>query len=573
MTSAVTSQEPSVERVVPARRTDLLVLLFSIILATAFHVAFRGHLVPHVGLSGDPANIAGFAAGTDHPDLFVGDAVLGDRDNYRFYGALQVDLVRWLSRFYGDYGFANDALLGLHFWAYAFGWYVFGVLFWRERWCGIAWMLANLVVVPLNLAEFWGLWPDLIPRISYQAALPWLLSLTLWQAPRSPRVWPLIGVVLGLAVWLHPVSAPGWALAILLSFLVMPCRGLSGSRRLRWILLSAGLTVVALLPFVALYFGAKQSTAVDLSALMPIVRERVGRAFYDVSYAVAGFLFWMTRTGLLPLSLGGLWLWRRAAPGLRAAEAPRLRVALAWLAGLLLVSVAMPAVDQVVARFRHALPAQIDLVRNLRYVVPFLIGAWFWPLVLWTREAPNERLRRHRVALVFLGVGLWSCAHRPLGVGLSAGEDDLLQDAIVAIRDAVPVRGQLLTIGVNALPVRYGALRPVVFAEKDGGCFLQVRPDRLPEWFRVLNRYRQVDAMADDGQRLVAGAALARELGAEYLLMRNYPLETPPEVRLRTLFSNSAYRLYTVARQRTGDEVGAAAEWPSRSTRNDSGEL
>lgn len=540
--------------------TDRVVLVVTILLAIAFHHAYRGKLRPYVGLTGDPASIACFAAGLDHAEMFVGDALLGDPDNYRFYGALQVKLLRWLSAHYGgDYGFASDALLGLHFWAYAFGWYLFGCLFWRERWCGVLWMFSNLIVVHLNLSEFWGLWLDIVPRLTFQSVLPWLLSLTVWLSPRSPRLWPLLMALVGSTVWLHPVSAPAWAVAIWLGLWTVPQGSRSKSQRFGWVWLAATVAILALVPFAVLYFTAKQPATVDLAVLAPIVRERIGRSFYDVVYATAGFAWYTFRAGLLPLSLAGCLLWRSLDRETRRAEQMRIRLGSAWLMGLLVIAIGVPAFDQFIAKLRDSLPLQIDLVRNLRYLVPFLCAIWFWPLVLWTRQASNERHRARRIAVVAGVVLLWTGIHAPYKVVAWPAEYPLIQAAVVAVRDHVPVRGRVLTIGINGLPVRYCALRPVVFAEKDGACFLQVRPDRLPEWFRILNRYRQVNDLADDGQRLVAGAALARQLGAEYLLMRNYPLETPPEARLRILFSNSTHRLYAVTLRRDQNTAGSAA--------------
>ncbi|MDO8559756.1 MAG: hypothetical protein Q7S23_01825, partial [bacterium] len=171
---------------------------------------------PFAFLSGDSANIAGFAAALDHPGNFTGDAILSDPANFRFYQTIHLPLIRALTKITGDYGTSFIWLLGWHVLVQAVGFYILGrILFHRRYWAAL-YAIMTLVPVQLNL-EFWGAWSDPLPRFSFQALLPYLLAAALrWRS--SPIAWPWLMAAAGVLVYVHPVSAPGWGLALWLGF-------------------------------------------------------------------------------------------------------------------------------------------------------------------------------------------------------------------------------------------------------------------------------------------------------------------------------------------------------------------
>jgi len=530
-----------------ATGADLAFLILTLVLAWVFHAQHAAREQPFVVLDSDAGNIACFAAAADHPELFVGDALLGDPANYRFYRALQVPLIRWLSRHTGDYGTATNVLLGATIWAYLFGWYLFGCYFWRSRFCGACWALLQLPFITTSVGEFWGVFTSVIPRLSFQALLPWVLLLAVTTARRGPWTWPVLTFLAGLMVWVHPVSAPGCTLAVCLTWWVLPMPGLEPRERLRWMGLSAVAMVLALLPFAISFAGEKQApTALDTATAAQLMLKRINRSFLSLPYALAADGWHMLKHGVLPMSLLGLVaIWRDRRP-LDQAERERVRFAAVWALGLLVVGVVLPGLDQLVALARHALPVQIDLIRHLRYSVPFLYGLWFWPLSRWCLADPRAwPHRRWALALVVLA---WLLLHNPYDLRRPVADPEAVRDMVVAIAETVPPQHRIMPIGFSALPIRFGALRPVVFSFKDGGCFATVRPDKLESWYRTFASYRAIEALPDGAAKLAAACQLTRDHDASYLVLTwsTRPI-TEAVSGCRLLYHNHLYGLYQVA--------------------------
>ncbi len=68
----------------------------------------------------------------------------------------------------------------------------------------------------MNLGERWGIMEEPVTRFTFQAVLPYLLTLA-WIWRNQPRRWPWVMAFTGALVYLHPVSTPAWALAIWLA--------------------------------------------------------------------------------------------------------------------------------------------------------------------------------------------------------------------------------------------------------------------------------------------------------------------------------------------------------------------
>ncbi len=528
-------------------RTDLAFLALSLLMAAVLHATYAGHERPFLELGGDAANIACFAAASEHPELFAGDGLLGDPANFRFYSALQVPLVRWLARRTGDYGLATNVLLGFTIWLYLYGWYVFGTTFWRSRFCGACWALLQVPHITTAVGEFWGVFNSLIPRLSFQALLPWLLVLTMTVARRGAWRWPWLTYLAGLMVWVHPVSAPGWTLAVCLTWGVLSMPGLERRERRHWLALSVVAMVLALLPFAISFVGEKQPpTSIDAQTAASLMLQRINRSFLSVPYALAAFGWHMLKQGVLPLTaLGVIALWRHREP-LDAPDRERVRLVGAWALGLTVAGVVLPGLDQLLALARHALPFQLDLVRHIRYFVPFLYGLWFWPLRRWCLAASGAWPRR-RWALAGAALA-WLVIHNPYDLRRPVDDPQSAREAVVAIAREVPPKGRIMPIGFPGLMIRYGALRPVVFTFKDGGCFATVRPDQLAGWYSTYQRYQEIEAMPDSPQRLAAACQLTRDSNAEYLVLTwtSRPITAPVE-GATLLFANRLYVLYQVA--------------------------
>lgn len=124
------------------------------------------------------ANIAGFAAAGDYPDAFRKDALLSNPDNFRFYATIHIPLIRAIAKISGSYATAFSSLIIPTVFLHLSGFYTLGRTVLKSRYWSV--LLAASTLVPVNLkilGLFWGIYPDVLPRIAFQAFLPFLLSL------------------------------------------------------------------------------------------------------------------------------------------------------------------------------------------------------------------------------------------------------------------------------------------------------------------------------------------------------------------------------------------------------------
>ncbi len=278
---------------------------------------------------------------------------------------------------------------------------------------------------------------------------------------------------------------------------------------------------------------------------------------------ITHYLAFLLHQGLLPLAASGLiallCLYRVCRDDdLRVYG----RVFLAWTAGLLFVSLAVPAVDQMFARQRGATPLQFDLPRGLRYLVPFLLLAWFWPLRIYSRRQSTRR-QEVLVRLAWLLAMLWFGSHPPVRRGVPWIRDDrLLHEVLLAVRSQTPPGARILPFEFGGLAVRYGALRPVVYDRRDGGAMAYVSHRSLLDWHRTSLRYDAVQALPWTASKLAALADFGHDLGAEFLLLQwPSPLEIPPDMPVRTVAANEQFALMALL---SGRQDGVNQSRPPR---------
>lgn len=567
------------DRIESPRKVGVFDLLVAGLVGLFALLSFLGRLqgtYPTVFLGGDAANIAVFAAARDRPELFAGDAVLADPENFRFYSTLHIPVIQALAHALGGYSLAFTWLLGPHIFLQGVGFYVLGRVLLGSRYWAALFALVTLMPVSMNLGEYWGIHSDAEPRFSFQALLPWLLAAALaWG--RRPASWPWLLAAAGALMYVHPVSAPTWALAIWLGLWARQPPGWPASRRLA-ALAGVGLVfLVVVAPFLANYLGSHaHGPAEDYEALFGKVVAVFDAGYYDVPGALASFLAITAREGILPLSLlGAVVVWR-----LRRGERESLAVVGLWLLGIGIAAAAIPALEHAVARALKMLPVEIDLVRGIRYTVPLMLLFCVWPLAELGSRAATPRVR---LATAGLGAGLaalWCLAHPPnLGWSYRAlaclahgravcnFEDGYLTEVNHALYLADANRvlsvirertrpGARVLVGVSdpgrtgyALAVRYAALRPMVFHEKDRNAFAYANPAALPGWHAVNDRLAAIRQETDRGARLRELAGLSRELGADYLVV-DFELGpgAPGSLGLERVDENAHFSVFALGR-------------------------
>ena len=511
----------------------LAVVIFTVFAAWFFLGRLEANY-PTVILSGDGGNIASYAAAMDHPDWFKTDQVLSDTHDLGVYSTIHIPFIRLLEPLTGDYGLAFTWLVLPETFLQLLGFYILGRLLFKNRfWAFVLAFLTAMMVIDIGLGEIWGVWADALPRVTFQSVLPFLLALVLVWKDRPGR-WPWLMVFAGLMVYLHPISAPAWGLAIWLSLWLLQPKDWRWPRRVLVMLGLGGLFLLTLTPYAIKYLSYRsQDASADYSTVMTVLQQYSPANLLNVPAALGTFLWNMTRNLLLPVALAGFvvtWL-------LKKSDRTPVKVVLLWMAGLFIASVMIPLAEQLVEQHFHILPIETELIRCVRYFVPLLLLFWIWPLV----EGP-PRLASARVRSAVIGVGLLLCAYwgviyRPNLSAMLRVVDCSLKGQLICPSNR-PIDELLATLRTETQPgegvfffnedtayvsqslsVRYAALRPLVYTPRDAGMFSYTNRSALAGWVETTQQVEALRAVTDPQQRLEGLIPLAEDLGASYLVV------------------------------------------------------
>ena len=368
---------------------------------------------PILVLTGDAGNITSFAAAQAHPELFRGDPVLGDASRTGFYATVHVPLIKALAPLAGgDFAWAYTWLVLPHIFLQLLGFYILGRVLFKSRFWAL--MLALLTAMPfldVGVGEFWGIWRDAIPRVTFQTALPYLLALVVAWRDR-PRRWPWLMIIAGLMVFFHSISAPAWGLAIWLGLWLYHPASWKWPRRFGVMLGLGLLFLAALSPFVLIFLSYQSSGATtDYDLVMTIINTFQPKNILNVGAALADFLGAATRSLLLPLALiGAAATWR-----IYRSDRKRVKMVLLWVAGIFITAILVPAAERVVEGYFRIPPIDTELVRGMRYLVPLMLIFWLWPLAALEPRFTHLRAAQSAMLAGILLLGGWTATHTPEG--------------------------------------------------------------------------------------------------------------------------------------------------------------
>ena len=544
------------------RQTDLMVDTMIVIVFALFALFFslarwEAAYDRFVFLLGDAANIASFAAARNYPELFVGDAILEDLDNFRVYLTVHFPLLHLLTSLTGNYGTAFTTLLPLHVFTQVMGFYILGLVLFRHRYWAILLTLMTTPLVYINLGEFWGIYEDPIPRFSFQALLPYLLAAILsWGA--TPRAWPWFMAFTGLLVYVHPISTPAWGFAIWLSALVYLPRHWPWARKIGWMFFNGIIFVLVIMPFAWHYLG---NYAHGVTANYEQVHEAIlfrFEDFLDLPQSLRDFIlysslrpYWIFAIGFgVPIVL---WLHRDHRQSLYAIGW--------WVGGLVFVSIVLALFDQALARMLGRLPLQVDLVRGIRYLIPLMLIFCLWPFAELDQKFSDSRQMRRVLAIAgAVLVVSWGvvhpytparlflyyqhCLHQGKLVCFQPGHAEKV-DVLEAVRTLTGEQARLL-VEEDPLTVRYYALRPVVYAPKDGGILAYSNPSKLLTWYDQTLAIQSIENLANPEERLLAFIDFARHHDAQYILLTERTANQTNPPGTATIYANNAYTLLKI---------------------------
>lgn len=514
-------------------RLDWVILSVFLIYALLLFLGTLQDNYPNMLLKGDAGNTASFAAGFDHPELFQGDMLLNDPKNIMVYSTFNVFFMRLLFPLLKSYTLALAILIPIQVFFNLVGFYLFGRILLGSRLWGVALTTLLSIPVPINLGEMWGISTDPVSRFNFQAFLPFVLCMVLiWRS--TPARWPWIMLTLGMMFYLHPVSTPCWGATIWISLFFLAPREWKFWKRLRYMIGMGLIFVVVATPYMITYLtnhvqGKSQSYNLVYTTIIKYFPENL----LDVPAAMGVFTNLMAQNGILPGAVIGLMV----ILILRRTHREPLKIVLIWISGILLMSVVVPFATHTYERTFGLIPMETEMVRAIRYTIPFMLL-----LALWGIYEISLRVHIKAIPKAFFAASLLvilisaALLTSPLET-LQKATSCLLQRqlicndlsdydlAIQAVKANVPEGAPIYATFANrsilsyGMPLRYIAMRPLVYTFKDRGLLVYSNDKVLRTWNATYEQSDIIDHMyRESPEKLDMYLNLAKELGARYLI-------------------------------------------------------
>ncbi|MHB8202957.1 MAG: hypothetical protein ACYDHG_04535 [Desulfomonilaceae bacterium] len=561
MTSSNNFSPPPQNETIRFSWLDVIALCsFALFAVATFFGRWKG-LTPFVFLSSDAGIVSSFVVAYQHPDLFQGDVLLGDFTNFRYYLALHPLLIFVINKLTGDYGLAYISLLLLTVFVQCSGFYLLGVTLFKSRYWAILLVIINLAPIALPVREFWGIYDDPLPRSLFHACLPFLLTAA-FRFKNEVRMWPWLMVFTGLMFYTHPVSAPPWAFAIWLGLLVFLPRQWGVLKKLAYMFALGLVFVVTVLPWVLNFLLVHErpaSAAVNYNDVVGIIADRVGAELLDVGLALT---LWLKEVSSWPFWFYFLWavagsvvLWSQ-----RRDLRDDIKLVVVWCLGIVFVAVGLTFVEQTICRIYDLKRFQMDSIRGVKYLVPIMLLMCVWSLAGISRQFQTGSLKRTLAMLLGAVITtIWvyqsppvtfiqtakAWAHGSLTPRPSKDEIGTVE-AINAIKENTKPGSRILPL-VIPLEIRYAALRPVVYAYKDGGIFADTNLGSLIEWDKIKKTLDEIDSNNDPRTKLMMTLDLAKRLNTDYVITDFHVNQNVvSSLGAKVVWSNGSYTLLSL---------------------------
>ncbi len=504
--------------------------------------------VPQVVPNADGGNVAAMAAGWLERSRFAQDPVLGTPDASRFYMALTVPLTMLLGRVLGDIGSGYIVQAAPLVFAQLAGFHLLGLRLFRQG--GPAAALALLTIPPVLVfpGELWGMLAAPLTRAYAAAALPWILLLLLGRHEGERATPWVVMAACGATVYLHPVSAPALAAGCWLALLADRPQTMGWALHARRMVLAALVFGAFALPFALVYArvlpGASTGAVGDVATVAASLRAAADALYFDVGLVVQALVH-NSPAWRWPVWLVGA-IAMIAVPWLDVHARRPVRVIGCFVVGIVLSSLGLTALDQAIAANAGGNPVQLDLVRNIRFVVPILLLLFVWLVAMAAKRTQSPAQHTAVMLGVCVFVLLWWKLHpTPISRWISAStgfssaphvHSDAEARLLVQLGQ-LPPGSRILPVTASrhgyrpiellGLAVRYAAFQPVVHLEKDGNLLSYSGSGGAAQWLRA-----RPDAIAlREAHPPESDAILARmieRLRPDYLVVHD--TITPPHL-------------------------------------------
>jgi hypothetical protein len=383
-------------------KRDWWVIFFFFFLSVLFFMGRWNGIKPFVDLHSDAAYVSAYAASLDNPEAFSKDPLFNIPGNFGYYTSLQVFVIRLLTKITKEYGFSYILLTIPYVFLQLSGFYLLCRVLFKSRFFSFLLALISTTVFYAQAGDYWGIWYDPQPRMMFQSLFPFLLILVLFSLPKQRLRW-LVIAVLGLLIYIHPVSIPAIAFSVWLGFLLFKPAEIGWKHHLFNQFLYALIFVLLAFPFLYQYSNGRDFIATK-SVNYETARDFMERIFsptFQIHTTFSAFTITAASTFLLPLAyIGSTLVFRQPA------EKKHLGLILSWLAGIFFVCVGLSSFELFLESRLNHLPVFLDLIRGLRYTIPLMEILVLWPLALyWNQAEPGTELANMR-RMCLAGIGL-----------------------------------------------------------------------------------------------------------------------------------------------------------------------
>jgi hypothetical protein len=236
------------------------------------------------------------------------------------------------------------------------------------------------------------------------------------------------------------------------------------------------------------------------------------------------------------------------------------------VAGIIFVTVLVPSVEQNIERTLRIIPLQTELMRGMRYLLPFLFIFWFYPLAQMTSRATRPWLTRAAFIIGTLSALLWLGVNPPNpvveipGVVTCWSQGRMIcptnteyADAFTYIREETPPNSLFVSFLTNrwsAIEIRYLGLRPMAYAFKDRGQLTYTNLAALKTWNYFADREnaiysRYISPTLDVKETRMLD--FARDASAKYMLTDFvFPPELLKKFGINVVYQNKTYSILDI---------------------------
>lgn len=397
-----TSQQTSLFTLKFPNLFDLYVFFAIIAFATFVHFGRIGASFDGISLSTDPAMYAAIAAAWARPEAFVADAVFSNPANFMTHVTPLVRLVAWLGEEHGNFGLAYLQLTGLSVFLHYFSFYLLGIFLFSCRWRAVIFTIIMGLVFWTPWGTHWGAgYLDYVPRNLFESFYALCLCLIPFGIKR-PLLWPCLMAILGLLVYIHPVSALPAALGVWFSFLASKPEGTSWKRHIGWLVLTGCCFLLAISPYVCVYLGAPRMSLGhdDVAFMQQILRTRFDIEYAEYWYGMKMFFQQYTFLPVLPLAVCGTWVIHSHGDRITRQWCKHIWL---WIAGTICV-ICLFLLDQIISQSLGRQHIEFDLIRVFRFFPFYAICLIFLGLhVLWHKKF-SSTLSKKIMRFVCVGV-------------------------------------------------------------------------------------------------------------------------------------------------------------------------